>query len=390
MKRMKTYSLITCLFVVCSAFGRDIESILSQREVQQSIYRLKIGVTQAVVLPMSYGSHQVISEADKDKIRKADVLSIDLVYSDFPKGQDLTALNRLRINELQKLRRELVTDERITWKTIRQMSCQNEEEAQVLFHGVVIHFRTKQSEAASEMDVKSISTLPETGDELMKLVRKDLPFGVKLMDSTVVKVLDRNKNWKEMVVVSDLTGSMSPYVVQLLVWFQLRLKDDRVRKVLFFNDGDLTPDEKKKIGQTGGIYVASSTKYEDVLISAKQTVNAGGGGDAPENNCEALLKAIEVHPEAKELILVADNFAPIKDFALASKIKIPVRIILCGAEFGKINEQYLNLARKTGGSLHTMQQDLVDLVKKNEGDKIQIGKQTYQLRSGVFIPIMAL
>ncbi|AEA42857.1 hypothetical protein [Fluviicola taffensis] len=383
---MKSFIPILCILITTfTAIGRDVESILSQREVSKNVYRLKIGLVPAIVLPMSYGNHQLISESDKAKIRESNVLSIDLVYTDFPKGQDLTNLNRMRLRELSKLRKELINDERIPWTIIKQTGCENEEEARVLFHGIVIHYRIKQSEAVSEADRSYFGGLPKTGAELNKLVSKASPYGISLKDSTVIQILERNKNWKDMLVVADLTGSMSPYSAQLLVWFQLRMKDDRVKKVVFFNDGDLTPDSKKRVGEIGGIYLSKSTKYEDVLAAAEKTIRGGGGGDGPENNCEAILKGLEVFPTAKEVILVADNFAPIKDRVLVSKISVPVRIILCGTEFGYVNTEYLDLARRTGGSVHTMETDLIDLAKKNEGDVVRIGKHSYRLINGTFV-----
>jgi hypothetical protein len=382
---MKNVILILCILSTCKAIGRDVESILGQREISKHVYRLKIGLVPAIVLPMSYGNHQLISESDKAKIRESDVLSIELVYTDFPKGQDLSNLNRMRLQEIAKLRKELISDERIPWTIIKQTSCENEEEARVLFHGIVIHYRSKQSAAVSEVDRSYFGSLPKTGAELAKLVSKTSPYGIDLKDSSIIKILERNKAWKDLVIVADLTGSMSPYSSQLLVWFQLKMKDDRVKKVVFFNDGDLTPDPQKKIGSIGGIYMSKSTNYEDVLEAAEKTIRGGGGGDGPENNCEAILKGLEVYPKAKEVVMVADNFAPIKDKLLMSKITIPVRIILCGTEFGYVNTEYLDLARSTGGSVHTMESDLIDLAKKNEGDVVRIGKYSYRLVGGTFV-----
>jgi hypothetical protein len=206
----------------------------------------------------------------------------------------------------------------------------------------------------------------------------------------VLKVLDRNA-WKNMVVVSDLTGSMSPYVIQLILWFKLNELDKRVSAVTFFNDGDMTPDAKKVIGKTGGIYYSPTGSFEDTRNLAIKTIQNGYGGDGPENDFEAILAAIEKNPEAKEIILVADNLAPVKDFVLMSNIKIPVRVILCGTNYG-VNLQYLKLARATGGSVHTMEKDLTDLAKLGEGKTFQLGKQFFKIVGGeitAFIPAAA-
>jgi hypothetical protein len=115
-----------------------------------------------------------------------------------------------------------------------------------------------------------------------------------------------------------------------------------------------------------------------------KTIRAGCGGDAPENDCEALLYAYKVAPKASEYILIADNLAPIKDIVLLEKLNKPVRIILCGTSYG-ISAEYLNLARKTGGSVHTMEADLENLIKKSEGEKFTFMNQKYRIEKGVVV-----
>lgn len=386
---MKTIAFLTCLvlFTTFRSFsqGRTADDILAQREQSRPVYLLKTGMMKAVVLNMSYGNTDVISETDRKLLSEVQVIGVDLVYSDFPKGADFTAINKTRIQKVLGLRKSLVTDRDIPWKVIRQTSCTNEEEAKVLFHGVVIHYLPKQDEETIARDISYLGGLPRTGDSLKLRVNKDRPYGVKLADSTIIKVLERNKEWKDMLIVADMTGSMSPYTTELLVWFQLKMKDKRVKQVVFFNDGDMKADRDKVVGRIGGIYLAKGTTYEDILAAAEKTISHGGGGDGPENNCEALLRGIEAAPEAKEIILIADNFAPIKDIALIGTIQHPVHIILCGTESHPVLLDYLELARVTGGSVHTMKDDLVNLSKLHEGETVKINGTTYKIVGGVFV-----
>ena len=207
----------------------------------------------------------------------------------------------------------------------------------------------------------------------------------KFSDSTVIAVLKRH-NWTNMIITADLTGSMSPYTAQLLVWLKLNTTNDKVKQFVFFNDGDMKFDDKKVIGNTGGIYDTRSSKYEDVEKLVFTTMRNGSGGDAPEHDIEALRKAIELCSDCKNIVLIADNWAPIKDISLLSQIKKPIKIILCGADFG-INTDYLNLARATGGSVHTMESDLTELMKLNEGQEITIRGQTFKIEKGKFVRI---
>jgi len=383
------FFLFLCTFNI-AAQKRTVDDIANQREIPKAVYRLTTGAVDALVINMTYGQHEVVSETDRKKLADAQVIAVDLVFTDFPKGQDLKALNKTRIEKIYSLRKDLVTNPDVQWKIIRQTSCNNEAEAQVLFHGIVIHYRPKQDEKTIAADLKKLGDLPSTGDSLKKLVSRTVPYGVKLADSTVLKILDRHKEWTNMVIVADLSGSMSPYATQLLVWFQLRMKDKAVKQVVFFNDGDMKDESAKVVGSIGGIYKVKTMSYEEILATAVKTISNGSGGDAPENNCEAILRGIEAAPEAKEIILIADNLANIKDISLMKDIKKPVRIILCGTELAPINADYLNLARATGGSVHTMRDDLTTLTKGNEGETVKIAGSTFKIVGGAFVRVVTM
>ncbi|MCB0401382.1 MAG: hypothetical protein KDD41_04815 [Flavobacteriales bacterium] len=209
----------------------------------------------------------------------------------------------------------------------------------------------------------------------------ELPAEV-LCDSTVFKTFERNKNWKKMSIIADLTGSMFPYTSQLITWFKLKTINDAVNNFTFFNDGDDTPDLYKKTGEVGGIYHCQANSYEGVLALAEKTMRYSGG-DIMENNIEATLTAIENYPEADELVMIADNYATPRDLKLLHKVKKPIRLILCGTFYG-INVKYLNLVRKNGGSIHTMENDLTNLVSMNEGEVLKFNGRKFKIVNGEF------
>jgi hypothetical protein len=205
-------------------------------------------------------------------------------------------------------------------------------------------------------------------------------------DNVILKVFERNKHWKDKLIVCDLTGSMSPYGAQLEIWYKLNLSKEQNLQFVFFNDGDQKPEHEKKIGTTGGIYY-SKAKGVDELVLLMTTVQASGsGGDCAENNMEALIKGTEKASSYKELIMIADNHAPIKDLALLENFKIPVRVILCGVN-DEIEADYLKLAWKTKGSVHTIEEDILSIGKLLDGQEIKINGQTYRLMKNKFIRI---
>jgi len=83
-------------------------------------------------------------------------------------------------------------------------------------------------------------------------------------------------------------------------------------------------------------------------------------------------------------VLIADNNAPVKDISLLKNLHKPVRVVLCGV-YGNIQTDYLDIARATGGSVHTIENDVTDLKKILEGQAIQIGGNTYRLLNGKFV-----
>ena len=205
-------------------------------------------------------------------------------------------------------------------------------------------------------------------------------------DTVISTVLDRNK-WFDKLIVCDLTGSMRPYTSQLSIWYQLNIKKEQNLQFVFFNDGNNTPDDKKIIGATGGIYYSSS-KGSDSLTAIIAHVSARGyGGDCPENNMEALIKGVKMAKPFKELIAIVDNNSPVKDIELLKEFNLPLHIILCGASQGWILSDYLLMAWKTKGSIHTIEQDITNIARMSEGQEIEIGNITYRIMGGEFVRI---
>ena len=376
---MRQFGLLFLAIILTSYFSiggvlRTSVEIANQSEIKKFQYRLTTGLMEAIVINMQYGESEVLSTSDRNALKTAEVVQIDVVFSDYPKRGDMTNLNLNRIRVVERLRKELVTDSSIEWRLIRQMACHNEAEAKTLFHGIVIHYRSAQSKEVTARDMSFIENcLPKEKD-----ITSTKALKAKIPDSTIFKVFNRNKSWNQMHVVADLTGSMSPYTAQLIVWFKLNMKDNRLKQVTFFNDGDATPHADKKIGATGGIYMQDVTTYDEIRALAIKTISGGSGGDGPENDIEALIATVKKNPKAKEIILIADNLAPVKDLVLLGELKIPVRIVLCGTSY-RINTQYLTIARATGGSVHTMEEDLHDLFKLNNGKTFMFHKKLYKI-----------
>lgn len=194
------------------------------------------------------------------------------------------------------------------------------------------------------------------------------------------------ERWKNKVIVTDLTGSMSPYMDQVVLWHALQLVQGEENRYVFFNDGDAKADGDKIIGQTGGIYFTENAGMNQLLNTMATATHAGYGGDSPENDLEALIYGMQKRSGLDELILIADNYSDVRDMPLLARLHVPVHIILCGTDAG-VNEDYLEIAYKTGGTIHTIEQDIEDLAKLADGATIEIGGFRYRVSRGKFIQV---
>ncbi len=187
-------------------------------------------------------------------------------------------------------------------------------------------------------------------------------------DSVVWKVMDRHPTWQNAIVINDWTGSMYGYGAQIVHWHINNYKQSGVKQITLFNDGDKKTQFDKVIGETGGIYSAEASDIPKIMNLFNLVRLNGHGGDRPENDIEALVQAIKEYPSAAEVILIADNYACIRDIEMVGKITKPIKILVCGyiKELG-INPHLIYLAKATGGSLHTLEDDFENI--KSEIDE---------------------
>ncbi|WP_156039839.1 hypothetical protein [Aureispira sp. CCB-QB1] len=205
-------------------------------------------------------------------------------------------------------------------------------------------------------------------------------------DSVVYSVLNRTLGrWDDHVVVQDVTGSMHPYLTQTLLFLRSHIKKNTTEKFVFFNDGDSKPDGP--LGYSGGCYYTSADNVQEIEEMAFEAMRNGKGGKAPENDVEAILYGIKKFPKCKGVVLIADNFSRVRDFRLIPrlmKLGKPVRVVVCGIAKGDvINLDYIYLARYTGGSLHTINEDITDLADKKDGSAFKVGSQYFKLENNV-------
>jgi hypothetical protein len=323
-----------------------------------------------VKFKMNPGEHEVLNMEELKKLTQQTVVGVDLVYSDYPKDADFTELNRLRILELLQFLPSAFNSQVVKWQLVKQTGVKNANAMSNFFHGFVIYYRPMPSYAEENLDIMDVIEGRKKPD-----------------DSTLLKVFGRNSNWKNMLVVCDVTGSMSPYTGQLLLWIKANQKMNTFKQIVFFNDDEEKSNDQLKVSDTTGMWAVETTNADKVIKTAFKAMAKGGHY---ENDLEAICYAIKKYPENKEnVVLIADNWENPCDMQLVEflkKQKIPVKIIICGVT-DRLNVLYLDLARATGGSIHTMEEDLIDIAKTGEGKTIKIGNMKFLLSSGKFIQI---
>lgn len=331
--------------------------------------------TPQVAMYMDYAKAEVRNTEAWDAIADKSIpYEIDLVFTKYPED-----IRDWRTNYYQLLEDRIRTlyqidsvfrSPAIRWNMVLQTQCTNEEEAKRYFHGFVIKYRPREVKYLT--DIRS----PEELEEL-------ITGYAATRDSTVIEVLERNPEWDNMLVVMDWTGSMYKYGIQLVLWHKYNLLSSptRVKHFVFFNDGNTKKTFQKRVGKTGGVYRSRSYDMEEIVATMQMVMKKGDGGDAPENDLEAVLTGVQYLEGFDEVILIADNKSAVRDMELLEKINKPVRIILCDVRQNFINPDYLKIAAMTGGSIHTIGQDFQRMSRMQEGKAVVIGGARYVMNS---------
>lgn len=325
--------------------------------------RVKPRRQKAVALQNGYAKYEIKNPEAWTKLKDENVATqIEVVYTKYPKDLQfwLTPYHQLLANRLKALFEvdPDLNNANIKYIMVLQTDCESDEEARKMWHGILIRYRPMTKKELKEKAAENAEGEKEAVPGMpsgYSTVKRFIKSVGGMYDSVIYKVLDRNKQWENVIMVSDWTGSNYQYAAQGIIWHMENYAESNIKHFAFFNDGNSLSEFDKKIGETGGIYFAPANKTRKVVNTFKTSMRKGLGGEIPENDAEAVFKSLEKYPDMEHAILVADN-SPFRDFELVEKIKVPVHVILQGAEWG-INPQYLNLAYLTGGSFHTLKND---------------------------------
>jgi hypothetical protein len=378
--------LFYCVWALSSLKAQSLQKIQFPFDlpftIEETPYYTFNPLDRQTSLRMSYAKSEILNpEAWKNVNQEKEVYEIQLVYTKYPRDFDkwLTDYDWLlesRLNELFKLDPSL-NNPGIRWRIILQTKCSDAETAKEMYHGIVIKYKPRKAWTAKIRDGYG---------KQMELVHRIVEGDTMPTDTVVLRAFNRKQDWKKMLVIMDWTGSMYEYSSQLVYWHKQNIARDLIKHMVLFNDGD---DNKykgqaraKTVGKTGGIYSMDVYSLDNMYQTLEKAMRAGNGGDAPENNLEAILKGLKFYSYCEEVVLIADNKAPPRDMALIKKIKRPVHIILCGANPAPPDLSYLNIAYLTGGSISTMQEEIRFTGNTQETIRFTIGKYQFTAANG--------
>ncbi len=212
--------------------------------------------------------------------------------------------------------------------------------------------------------------------------RRTNALGKYTTPDVVLRAFERNKHWENCLIATDVTGSMYPYLAQFKVWHAKNLEYNKGNHdFVFFNDGNNKPDHTKITGAVGGNYYIKTSSKAELFKTMNTSMTSGGGGDAPENNIEAVIEGLKMNNKVKAVIMIADNNATPRDLELLHQVNVPIRLIVCGAYNG-INTAYLEMVRKNKGSIHTMEDDLLNLFQLKENETFTLDGINYIIENG--------
>ncbi|WP_281613991.1 hypothetical protein [Flammeovirga sp. SubArs3] len=369
---------VILLFLSFGIYAQSPEQLYF-RAGYRSVGELKIDSTkQFFTLPMSYGEDEILTLPEAETISRLQIDSVLLVYTDHPKDFDFSSLNINRIEAFSKWFDGSIDDPVIRWRIIKQTQGVSKRDFEKMFHGIVVYYRKHpRKESTPEEENKRKKQIEHRFDHLVK---KKLHVEDQVNSNTAEIFSEHRDKWNKIVVVSDWTGSMYPYTLDLLSWLIQERAQDQVIGFVFFNDGDTKLSNQKVIGETYGVYHIRSSKVMPVMNLMASVKNKGDGGDLPENDIEALIYAQEEFPDANTFVLIGDNQSKVRDISLVDQLKRPVEIILNYADEDKngipyIVSDYKKLALVTGGNIYVNKQSFSTIDEIKSTRSLQLNDQ---------------
>jgi hypothetical protein len=149
-----------CLFV--HAQEKFIDSILSNKTVLLPYYQQPHAGNNNFFLKMDYGKSELLDTIGLYQINGKEILSVDLLFTDYPSTQTLKALNKKRFINLINACPYLFNFKNAQWQVVRQLNGKDKASSEKLLHGFVINYREPFTAQMHQEEMKLIKTFKES------------------------------------------------------------------------------------------------------------------------------------------------------------------------------------------------------------------------------------
>ena len=108
------------------------------------------------MLKMAPGSWRIKNEAAAELLKSETIVAVDLVYSDYPEGEDFTELNKRRLIELYGALPDAFNRQVVTWRVVKQTGVKKTGGINNYFHGFAVYFRPIPSNTVENKLIEDI------------------------------------------------------------------------------------------------------------------------------------------------------------------------------------------------------------------------------------------
>jgi len=139
-----------------------LDSVLDNKIIQLPFYKQSVTGNKSMLFKMNFGKPEILDTTGVSALYNAEILSVDLVFTDYPSTQTLKPLNKKRFQNLIQLCPNIIYQQQVQWQIIRQMDGKDKPTAEKLLHGIVVNYRDKPTAAFHQKEIEVIKQFEQS------------------------------------------------------------------------------------------------------------------------------------------------------------------------------------------------------------------------------------
>jgi hypothetical protein len=150
--------IFVCSCLISKAQDRFLDSVINRHSIQIPSYKISTKSTDTLWLRMPYAKADFLDTSRLSELKGAQILSVDLLFTDYPAYDNLILLNKNRLAALKKILPSSSLHPNIQWQVIRQMNGKDKASAQNMIHGFLINYRKPVTKESTEKELIRVHT----------------------------------------------------------------------------------------------------------------------------------------------------------------------------------------------------------------------------------------